>query len=151
MSEPTIMTVEARHVAVVAERVRADALSQRIPALLDRVFTALGQGVFEQGGSVMVIYRHVDLETGHFDLEAGVEAAGPFEARDGVAPTTTPACTVARLVHPGDYGGLPAAHQRLYHWAKDNGHTPTGLNWEIYSDWSDDPDELRTEVLYLLA
>jgi hypothetical protein len=32
----------------------------------------------------------------------------------------------------------------------DHHYTLAGPNWEIYGDWNDQPDQLRTDVFYLL-
>ena len=35
-------------------------------------------------------------------------------------------------------------------WCTERGYALAGPNWEIYSDWTDNPNELRTDVFYLL-
>jgi len=53
-------------------------------------------------------------------------------------------------VHRGPYDGLDSAHRAVRDWCLANGHAMTGTRWEIYGDWTDDPEELETEVYYLL-
>ena len=57
---------------------------------------------------------------------------------------------MATVVHRGLYQKLSEAHTAVSRWCAEHGYTLAGLNWEIYGDWTDNPDELRTDVFYLL-
>ena len=37
----------------------------------------------------------------------------------------------------GPFEGLPQAWQTLFDWCKEQGHTPAGVNWEIYGTTQD--------------
>ena len=56
----------------------------------------------------------------------------------------------AMIVHRGPYDGLDTAHRAVREWCQVNGHGLTGTRWEIYGDWKDKPEELETEVYYVL-
>ena len=36
-------------------------------------------------------------------------------------------------------------------WCDANGHARTGVRWEVYDHWRDDPDAFETAVFWLLA
>jgi hypothetical protein len=43
------------------------------------------------------------------------------------------------------------AHDAIRQWCRDNERQIAGPNWEVYGHWSDDPDQRRTDVFYLLS
>jgi effector-binding domain-containing protein len=57
---------------------------------------------------------------------------------------------VATVAHIGPYEKLAEAHAAMRAWCKARDCLLAGPNWEIYGDWDDDPDRLRTDVFYLL-
>jgi effector-binding domain-containing protein len=50
----------------------------------------------------------------------------------------------------GPYAQLGESHAAIAAWSRQNGHRLTGICWEIYGDWSDDPSKLRTDLFHLL-
>jgi hypothetical protein len=85
------------------------------------------------------------------DLKAlGVEVFEPLPANQGVLASSTPAGAVAGTVHWGDYALLAEAHVAVQRWCAVGGHAITGLRWEVYGDWADDPAQHRTDVFYQL-
>jgi effector-binding domain-containing protein len=83
-------------------------------------------------------------------LEAGVQVDAPFAGTEKVVCSATPGGTVATAVHIGPYQKLGAAHSAVRAWCKENNRTLAGPNWEVYGDWNEDPEQLRTDVFYLL-
>ena len=67
-----------------------------------------------------------------------------------VVASVLPSGLVASTVHRGRYSELGAAHEALAEWCAENGHAPTGTRWEIYGPHQDDPEQLTTEVYWLL-
>jgi len=57
---------------------------------------------------------------------------------------------VATTIHRGAYSGLEAAHVAIRAWCAAREHMLTGTRWEIYGDWHEDPEQLETEINYLL-
>ena len=85
------------------------------------------------------------------DVEIGVQVAEPFVPADRVRLFATPAGPVAHTVHVGPYRALGAAHEAVIKQCKATGRPLTRTRWEVYGDWTDQEDLLRTEVFYLLA
>ena len=79
-----------------------------------------------------------------------MQVATPFERTGRVVCAVIPGGTVATVVHRGPYQQLPEAHKAVRAWCAEQGYALAGPNWEIYGDWTDNPDELRTDVYYLL-
>jgi effector-binding domain-containing protein len=83
-------------------------------------------------------------------IEVGVQVVTPFERMGRVMCAAIPGGTVATVVHMGLYQKLSEAHTAVRRWCTEHGYPLAGPNWEIYGDWTDNPDELRTDVFYLL-
>jgi effector-binding domain-containing protein len=83
-------------------------------------------------------------------IEVGVQVTEPFTHEGKLMSSSTSGGRVATTFHMGSYDQLKLAHHAIYQWSVDNHHTLAGPNWEIYGDWSDQPDQLRTDVFYLL-
>jgi len=58
---------------------------------------------------------------------------------------------VATAVHRGPYEDLLVAHQAVRAWCAVHGHQIQGTRWEIYGDWRDNPEELETQISYLVG
>lgn len=69
---------------------------------------------------------------------------------DGTIAAQLPAGRVAFARHVGEYHLMHFAHKAIHTWMAANGHTDVGLNWEVYGDWHDDPEQRFTDVYYLL-
>ena len=85
------------------------------------------------------------------NVDFGVEVTRSFVPSGEVYETHTPAGDAAIAVHRGGYDQLHAAHDAVHQWANSHGRTFAGQSWEIYGDWSNDPLQLETTVVYLLA
>jgi effector-binding domain-containing protein len=116
------------------------------PKLLDEVYEFVRAGGATQDGHNVMLYRD-DVP----NVEVGVQVTGPFEPSGRVVPSVLPAGEVASTVHRGPYDALEEAHVALKAWCGSHRHALTGVRWEIYGDWREDPAELETEVCYLLA
>ena len=64
-------------------------------------------------------------------------------------PEGRAATTVARGAPSPE--GIAAAHAAVVGWCDANGHARTGVRWEVYDHWRDDPDSFETAVYWLLA
>ena len=116
------------------------------PKLLDEVYGFVRGGGATQDGHNVMLYRD-DVP----NVEVGVQVTGPFEPTGRVFPSVLPAGEVASTVHRGPYDALEEAHVALKAWCGSHRRALTGVRWEIYGDWRQDPAELETEVCYLLA
>jgi len=146
--------VQVRHVpsqltAVVRFRARPDELSRKVPQACGEVWEFARAAGLPRPGRHLALYLD-----GEINVEVGAEMAQPFAGDGRVVCSSTPAGLVATTVHWGPYNRLGDAHKAVVQWCAANGHTPTGVNWEIYGhwqdDWNDDPAKIRTDVFYLL-
>jgi hypothetical protein len=96
-------------------------------------------------------HRQVHPLTADVSVELGVQIVQRFDATASVVCSTTPAGTVAMTTHLGPYAQLGAAHEAVLSWCARSARSITGVRWEIYGDWDDDPAKLRTDVYWQLA
>lgn len=143
--EVTVETTEACPTAVVAQATTWDEFPGLWGALLDEVYAFIRAGGTTQTGHNVMLYLD-DVP----NVEVGVQVDGPFVASGRVTPSVLPAGRVATTVHRGGYGGLGAAHEAVHAWCATHGHSLTRTRWEIYGDWQEDPQDLETEIAYLL-
>jgi effector-binding domain-containing protein len=141
----TLRTVAASPTAVVAQATTWAEFPGLWPLLLDEVYAFVRGGGATQAGHNVMLYRD-DVP----NVEVGVQVAGPFVASGRVTASELPAGRVATTVHRGAYDGLDAAHTAVRAWALARGHSLTGTRWEVYGDWREDPEELETEVNWVV-
>ena len=143
--EITVREVSAVPTAVIAQATTWGEYPQLWPVLLDEVYTFIRAGGATQAGHNVMLYRD-DVP----NVEVGVEVSGPFVASGRVIPSELPGGRVATTIHRGAYSGLEAAHVAIRAWCAAREHMLTGTRWEIYGDWHEDPEQLETEINYLL-
>lgn len=134
-----------RRLAVVREQTEFRLLGAVIPKLLDEVYSFLKEAPVTQTGQNIVLYFDAKPT-----IEVGVEVSGPFERWGRVVPSSTPGGMTVSMEHQGPYTDLPAAHKAIRRFCAETGRTPVGPNWEIYGDWEEDQQKLRTQVFYLV-
>jgi effector-binding domain-containing protein len=138
--------VAARPTAVVAVTTTWEEYPTLWRGLLDEVYAFVrGGGATIDGHNVMLYLDDVA------NVEVGIQVTGTFTPAGRVVPSVLPAGPVAMAVHRGPYHGLDGAHRAVRHWCRSHGHQTTGVRWEIYGDWDEDPSRLETEIYYLLA
>ena len=142
----TVETRAAAPTAVIAAATTWAEYPTLWPELLDEVYAFVRAGGVVQDGHNVMLYRD-DVP----NVEVGVQVAGRFQPSGRVVPSVLPAGEVACTVHRGPYGALDEAHVAVKAWCGSHRHMLTGVRWEIYGDWREDPGELETEVCYLLA
>jgi effector-binding domain-containing protein len=140
-----IKRVESSLTAVVRCRARPDELSKIVPQGCGEVWTFVRSAGLPHPGRNLAIYLDDIIH-----LECGVEVTAAFTGTGHVVCSTTPAGMVATTTHVGPYNRLGEAHEAIGRFCKENGHALTGLNWEVYGHWNDDPAKLETDVFYLL-
>jgi len=141
-----IRSEPSRRVAVVRDRRKWADLGKKLIPLLDRVYVAARAGKVIQSGQNIFIYR--DSSKDGVAVEVGVEVSDRFEPVDDVVYSETPQGDAAVTTHTGSYSGLGAAHEAIIRWCKEHGVARTGVWWELYGDWQEDPARLETEVYY---
>jgi effector-binding domain-containing protein len=115
---------------------------------LDKVYKAIRAGkVRKAGHNVMLYFPRKD---GKVDIVCGVEIDEKFESAGDVGYFETPTGSAVTAAHIGPYNQLGVTHETITHWSRTNGHQVSGICWEIYGDWEEDPTKLRTEIFHLL-
>src|SRR4051794_15001319 len=116
--------------------------------LLDQVWGYVRGAGVQAGRNVMVYLDDVP------NVEVGVEFEGTVTAPSGrivasALPHGRAATTVARGAPSRE--GIATAHAAVIAWCDANGHARTGVRWEVYDHWRDDPDSFETAVYWLIA
>lgn len=150
-----LIEVAPQPMAAVSGWVNARNVAQKIPELLSQVWEFIGEAGLPRTGNNVVVYLPEADGSCFFDesgipAQMGVLLEVPFEAKSDVFASATPAGRVATTLHRGPYHNLPAAHAVVHSWCAENGLELVGPNWEVYGHWSENPDELQTDVYYLL-
>ena len=146
----TIETVAAEPMAAVEVKTEFAGLPDAIRQGLDAVFEVLVPGDYGPRGAATVYYGPM-TNTTVMDLRIGVRLETPFLGPvTEVAAFETPAGEVAHAVYFGPYNQMMQGHQAAKAAAQAAGRQLTGASWEVYGDWSENPDELRTDLFWLL-
>jgi effector-binding domain-containing protein len=147
-----ILTVSPQPTAVVRETTTWDAFPGLWRRLLDEVY-GLVRGRRELSPfDGPELWKNVMLyKDSQPDVEVGVLASGPFERAGRVEASELPGGRVAMSVHRGDYARLGDTHYAISAHVEAAGLKLAGPRWEIYGHWRENPDELETEIFYLLA
>jgi effector-binding domain-containing protein len=133
--------------AAVRETTTQERLGADIVRLLNLVWPVLRDQGVRTDHNVVVYRGGVD---GTLTVDVGVEALTDFEDRGEVRHASTPSGEVATVAYFGEYSGMAPAYAALDRWCQDRGRSPSGVSWEVYGDWDDDPARLRTDIYYLL-
>jgi effector-binding domain-containing protein len=144
--EVLLATVEAHPTAAVTAPVPRADIAARFGPLLDVVWRFVRAAGMTTGHNVFLYRGDDDLAP----IEFAVQVDEPFDDGDGVACSETPAGRVATTTHVGPYHELGAAHAAVRAWCARHDLVTSGVYWETYGDWDDDPARLRTDVFYLL-
>ena|SRR5919201_563324 len=143
--EVTRVTAPARPTAVVAQVTTWEAYSKLWPALLDQVYSVVRSLDQQRWQNVML---YLDDQP---SVEVGVLLEVPFDGDGRVVASQLPAGDVATTVHRGPYEGLGDAHEAVIGWCAAQDLARTGIRWEIYGHWHEDPQQLETEICWQLA
>lgn len=140
-----------RAVAAVRARLPLAEVPRRFAEYLDQVHAASRGGAVSLDGQNVFVYHAGTAPDGAAEVEFGVGATAPFAPVGPVRYAALPTGTVAATTHWGDYAGLGHAHGAVIAWCRAHGRALTGVRWEVYGHWSDDPRQRRTDVYYLLS
>ena len=143
-------TVQAEWIAAVRARTRISGIAQAWKPALDQVWGFLKQNGGLRPGHNLFLYHHPQRRDDPMDIDFGVQVSQRFDPEGSVRCIETPAGEVARTVHIGPYDRLGGAHESIHRWCAGHGRTIGGASWEIYGDWTDNPDRLETTIRYLL-
>ena len=146
VTEVRVGEVDPVAVAVVRGRAAPAELARVIPAACGEVWSYARSAGLRSPGRHVAIYLD-----GAIHYECGVEVAEPFEGSGRVVCSATPGGAAASVTWMGPYSGLATAHAAIRAWCEATGTSFAGPTWEVYGHWTDDPEELRTDVYHLLA
>lgn len=116
---------------------------------LNKVYDAVHAGKVKQSGQNVMVYR--PRSDGSVDIECGIEVEVKFESIGEVEYCKTPGEAALTTAHIGPYNQLRSSHSAIVEWSRKNGHRLSGICWEIYGDWDEDPAKLRTDIFHLLG
>lgn len=144
--------VEPRPTAVIAQATTWQEFPSLWSQLLDEVYRFVRSSSDLATGDGAESWQNVMLyEDDRPDVEAGVLVARSFEPAGRVIPSELPGGETATATHRGDYAQLGATHAAVREYAAAQGRELAGRRWEIYGHWRADPEELQTEVFWLLS
>ena len=141
-----VSTVDAQPTAVLGARTTWP----EYPAVWHRLLDQVHANVTRPPGAPIGLNVMLYL-TDEPQVEVGILLLAADSVGDPVQRSALPAGQVARTTHVGDYGQLDRAHAAVHAFCAERGLAMTGVRWEIYGHWSDDPAQVTTEVCYLLA
>ena len=142
----SIGTVPSRPTAVIAAATTWREFPRVWRTLLDQVHAGVRwEGSGRKGRNVMLYLD--DLP----HVEVGVELDQPATFEPPIVRSVLPGGAVATTVHRGGYDRLGAAHDRLASSVRGQGHKLLGPRWEVYGHWHEDPEQLLTEICYLIG
>ena len=132
--------------------IRGTALREQLGDEIRRLLGTVWSELREQGvrtGHSVVVYHGVD-GLGLL-IETGVQIFTAFTDRDDIRSSATPAGEIVTTAHFGEYSAMAPAYAALERWCRENGRRPSGVSWEVYGDWDEDPAKVRTDIVFLLA
>jgi effector-binding domain-containing protein len=141
--------VREQLIAAARQRTTFKNVSQEIRQLLDAPWSFIrAHRDLRAGGHNVAIYWN---PIGPGSIEVGVQIVKPFDDTETVVLSATPGGRAATTPHFGEYSKLGPAHDAVRNWCRENNHQLAGPFWEVYGDWHDDLEKVRTDVFYLLA
>jgi len=135
--------------AVARVEMNARELSEQIEKAFMAVYAAVNRGDLHRPGLNVIVYRPGGGK--EVEVECGVQVATTFPAMSEVFYRETPAGRAATTTHHGPYARLGETHATLATWVASHGLRLTGLRWEVYGEWSENPAELRVDIFHQVA
>jgi effector-binding domain-containing protein len=143
----SIVTTTATPTAVVKETTTWERYPTLWGELLGEVWAFLRGADLQTGRNVMLYADDVP------NVEVGVEVGVAFASNGRVVASSLPAGRAATTVARGAPSpeGIDAAHSAVIDWCETHGHARTGVRWEVYDHWRDNPATFETAVYWLLT
>jgi effector-binding domain-containing protein len=147
----SVQRVSPRLLAAVNRKVPFGQVGIFARPALDQVWAFLRAhpGLRTDGHNIF-LYGHPTRRGDPLDVDFGVEVVREFEPSGEIKPVTTPAGEVATAVHVGPYETMHPTHEAVRAWMDANRRESAGWSWEIYGDWTEDPNKFETTIMYLL-
>jgi effector-binding domain-containing protein len=134
--------------------IRTKTSIQQLPQLLGESYMKIMQYLGEQGeapaGAPFVGYFSLDMQ--NMDVEIGIPVSKKLPEKEDIKASEIPAGNYASSIYTGPYDKIEPAYTVLTEWAEENGYQTSGIAYELYIDdpGVTPPDELRTQILFLL-
>jgi effector-binding domain-containing protein len=150
----TVVEVEPRRTAVIAETVAWEDFPNRWRPMLDEVYTFVRQcpefaaaieGTSAPHWTNVMLYRREAPS-----VEVGVLAQSAFAPQGRVIASELPGGRALTTTHLGGPARIGATHDAVREYARDHGLATTGIVWEVYGH-PDASGDFATEVFHLLA
>jgi effector-binding domain-containing protein len=150
-----VCEVKPQTTAVARGRANVHNIGDKVGQLLSPVWRSVKSSGIENVGCSVVLYRCDEAGADFFSesgvpIEAGALASSDFQIKATLCARRCLVAWWATTTHTGPYHNLPAAHQAVHSWCRENDYVLSGVNWEIYGHHDDDPAALQTEVFYLV-
>lgn len=143
-----ICEVTRQPTAVIRCHAKQTDLAVVVPQHCGEVWAFMRSSGLPRPGRNLALY--LDALDGEINLEVGVEVVQPFTGNNRVVCSSTLDGKVVTTAHFGPYDRLGEAHTAIRKHCAEHGHLLAGPSWELYGHWTDNPDELRTDVFYVL-
>lgn len=146
MQRIVLVNVQPRPLAAVRVTTTLSKWPNQFMNELNKVYEAVRAGKIRQTGQNVMVYR--PRSDGRVDIECGVEVDARFETAGEVEYCETPGGPALTTTHIGPYHKLRSSHQAVIEWGRNNGRQLSGVCWEVYGDWEEDPAKLRTDIFH---
>jgi effector-binding domain-containing protein len=148
LPEVRLERAEPQQLAAIRVTTAPARLGADIIGALDQIWPVLRAQGARTGHNVVIYYP---APPGALEIEVGVQVTGDFAAEGEVRSVLTPDGEAATVAHFGEYSEMDGAYGALTQWCADNDRSRTGVSWEVYGDWDDDPARRRTDLYFLLG
>ncbi len=110
----------------------------------------LGELGEQPAGAPFAAYYNMDMQD--LDVELGFPVARPLPGKGEIQPSEIPGGRLASVMHTGPYADCGPAYEALTQFIKDQGHTATGVSYEMYLNdpTVTPPEQLMTQVVFPL-
>jgi len=142
-----IQAIDPTPIIFVKAETPRESLGEAIRDSLGVLWERVRNQKIEGAGRNLIIYD--DFKDGLLHIRAGIKLAdnhGLSESQIG----WTPSGKAAVCIHTGDYTGIPLANKAIEEYCAENKMEKDCVSWEVYGHWTEDPNQLTTEVIYLL-
>lgn len=136
--------------------VRTNSSALNLPEVLGKTYGVimqyLGQLNEQASGPPFVAYYNMDMQ--NLDIEIGIPVSKKISNKDEIKANEIPAGKFASCLYIGPYSEMKSAYETLGKFMEEKGYeaTDVGVAYELYLNDPSvvPPDELQTEILFLL-
>jgi effector-binding domain-containing protein len=140
-----IEKLPAQNALVIRTRLASSAVAREVARLLPEVFQyALDS---QAGVDGMPFTRYLTWGGDELEIEAGMPVSRAVEGNGRIRLVKLPGGPAVVATHLGPYTDLPATHEGVKLWLRENGKSAADSVWEEYvTDPGDEPDPDKWET-----